>query len=618
MLFVDWLNRTVRERFAKTPARRSRHFRLGAVEALEDRCLLATFTVMNTNDAGPNSLRQAISDANNTSGQDTILFDPTLTGRTIPVGAQLVITEAVTINGSSSRADGIILDGGAAQGIFQVNSSANGVVINNLTMTNGSDTEGGGFRNFGVATLNNVVVSNSSATAGGGGIANRGSGNLTINNSQIVGNQSQFAGGIFNDNSAGLTINRSTISGNFGNGGASGGVLNRATTTINASTISGNTSSFQGAGVLHESGTLTINNTTIAHNSDIGTASLGGGGLQVQNGTVNLTHVTIANNLSLSTAANSGGGIGRTGGTVNLERSIVAQNLNPANTANNNTGGTINQTFSTVTNNRVVGPLQDNGGPTLTMLPTTRFLTPLDSLGLTPFSTDQRGYPRSVDGNVNGILAIDQGAVEFNPGVNNPYAVSTGPGVVATVFVFGEDGRLQREIHPDGQFTGEIRVALGDVNGDGIKDVITAPGPGGASTIKAFHGFTGAEIRSFNAYGLFTGGVFLASGDFNGDGRDDIVTAPGAGGSADVRVIDSADTSGATDLRRFQAYDNFFGGVQVAVATLSGNNPDIVTAPGPGGGPNVRVFGGTNGIQFGNFNAYGEFSGGVFVVTGDV
>jgi hypothetical protein len=167
-------------------------------------------------------------------------------------------------------------------------------------------------------------------------------------------------------------------------------------------------------------------------------------------------------------------------------------------------------------------------------------------------------------------------------------------------------------------FTGGVRVALADVNGDGTPDVITAPGPGGGPDIRIFDGVTGQKIGEFNAYSaFFSGGVFLAAGDMNGDGRAEIVTAPDAGGGPDVRVFDPA--SGQT-VQEFMAYaPAFTGGVRVAVGDINGDGVgDIITAPGAGGGPEVKAFSGLNASVFRDFMAYDpNFTGGVYVAAGD-
>src|SRR5262249_5377362 len=71
-------------------------------------------------------------------------------------------------------------------------------------------------------------------------------------------------------------------------------------------------------------------------------------------------------------------------------------------------------------------------------------------------------------------------------------------------------------------FTGGVRVALADVRGTKIPDIITAPGPGMSPLIRVFDGVTGQKIFEFMAFDArFTGGCFVATADFNGDGFND-------------------------------------------------------------------------------------------------
>jgi hypothetical protein len=167
-------------------------------------------------------------------------------------------------------------------------------------------------------------------------------------------------------------------------------------------------------------------------------------------------------------------------------------------------------------------------------------------------------------------------------------------------------------------FTGGVRVALGDVNGDGVPDMVTGAGPGGGPHVRVFDGTTGAEIRSFFAYSTgFTGGVFVGAGDVNGDGIADIITGAGPGGGPHVRVFDG--TTGA-EIRSFFAYPPAFtGGVFVAGADVNQDGAaDIITGAGPGGGPHVRVFHGGTGALLQSFFAFPPaFTGGVFVAGAD-
>ena len=95
-------------------------------------------------------------------------------------------------------------------------------------------------------------------------------------------------------------------------------------------------------------------------------------------------------------------------------------------------------------------------------------------------------------------------------------------------------------------------VAAGDINGDGVAEVITTPGTGVAVTVKEFNGVTGGLIRQFAGFEpTFKAGVSLAVGDLDGDGFDEIVLGAGAGGTSRVRVLDGR--TGAL-RKQFQAY----------------------------------------------------------------
>jgi hypothetical protein len=159
---------------------------------------------------------------------------------------------------------------------------------------------------------------------------------------------------------------------------------------------------------------------------------------------------------------------------------------------------------------------------------------------------------------------------------------------------------------------------VGDVNGDGYPDLITAPGPGGGPDIHVYDGKTGNLIRRFFAYNpLFTGGQFLASGDLNGDGFADIIVGADKGGGPNVIAFSGKDGS---VMYNFMAYNiSFTGGVRVGAGDVNGDGKsDILVVPGPGGGPNVTVFNGATGGILSSFFAFNPAeSHGLFVAGGD-
>lgn len=214
----------------------------------------------------------------------------------------------------------------------------------------------------------------------------------------------------------------------------------------------------------------------------------------------------------------------------------------------------------------------------------------------------------------------------YRPPVANVLVGQAGNSTVVRTFdgVRNGQGALNQFFAFDGDFLGGVRVASGDINGDGVADIITGAGPGAAPAVKVFDGREGQQLQSFFAYDAgFRGGVFVGAGDVNGDGVDDIITGAGSGGPPQVTVFSGGNSQQL--LASFFAYDQAFtGGVTVALGDVNndGRN-DIITGAGSGGGPRVRVFDGLslNGEPqlLSEFFAYDpNFTGGVFVGAGDV
>ncbi len=144
-----------------------------------------------------------------------------------------------------------------------------------------------------------------------------------------------------------------------------------------------------------------------------------------------------------------------------------------------------------------------------------------------------------------------------------------------------------------------------------------APGAGGGPEVQIYQ--NGVDINNFYAYDpSFSGGVRTAIGNLSGTGMPELVTAPGPTGGPNIKVFNPY--TGQL-LLSFYAYDpSFTGGVYVAVGDVFGNGyDDIITGAGYGGGPNVKVFDGKTGQLVLSFYAYDSaFTGGVTVASADV
>jgi predicted outer membrane repeat protein len=418
----------------------------------------ANFNVTNLNDAGAGSLRQAIVDANNAVGADTVTFQAGLTGTITLTTGQLYIADSVDIQGPGAAV--LTVSGNNSSRVFYLyNSDATiDVIISGLTITGGSDTIGGGVVDFDEnLTLDQVTVTGNTAAGDGGGLwADGFSMNLTIRDSTFSGNTAgSDGGGIYVEDTGGpLLIQRTTITGNDAadDGGGIYFYDPDDDVTIEDSTISGNSAGGLGGGIYlydTDGGTHVIRGTTVSGND-----AQAGGGLflygpdnpfSIENSTISgnqatagdgggiylynlyaafaLRHITVSGN----TASGTGGGVFTPNASVPIDNSIVANNTAGTNNdLGNGIDGNFDLSFSLVeapgtanindsggnifNQDPQLGPLQNNGGPTQTHLPGATGASPVINAGSSVFTVDQRGQPRPVG------AAVDMGAVEVNPG----------------------------------------------------------------------------------------------------------------------------------------------------------------------------------------------------------
>ncbi len=165
-------------------------------------------------------------------------------------------------------------------------------------------------------------------------------------------------------------------------------------------------------------------------------------------------------------------------------------------------------------------------------------------------------------------------------------------------------------------FQGGANIASGDFDGDGVDEIITGAGPGGGPHVRIFDKDGNVKTQFFAFNPNFRGGVTVAAGDLDGDGIDEIITGIASSGDPYVRIFD---ISGKVEVQ-FSAYNkNFQGGVNVASGDLDGDGIDeIITGAGNGGGPQIRIFDGAGKVK-GQFFAYDKnLRGGVNVVVSNV
>ena len=308
-----------------------------------------TITVINTNDSGPGSLRQALTDA---SEGDTITF--AVSGTIRLIRGELLVNKDVNISGPGT--DNLAVSGNAKSRVFHI-STGTTATISGLTIKNGvatgnyPDNSGGGIYNdHATLTVNDCAITGNFASVGGG--INNDAFNpnhenvhavLTINNSIFTENSVDGNGGaIYNyayRSYANLTINKSAFTGNAAAsfGGAVGNVtLDVPTSTmvsLNNSTLTGNTAT-EGGGILNYSvlnapGTVEVNNSTLSGNS-----AEQGGGICNDSGDSGYVQVYVNSSTLTGNSGTDGGGISNfsDGGDAVLQISDSTLSSNSATT----------------------------------------------------------------------------------------------------------------------------------------------------------------------------------------------------------------------------------------------------------------------------------------------
>ncbi len=237
--------------------------------------------------------------------------------------------------------------------------------------------------------------------------------------------------------------------------------------------------------------------------------------------------------------------------------------------------------------------------------------TLVEGTAFVPFP-GRSGSVRAVTGDFNGDGQIDEAYV-------------TGPGGGSTLRVVGANGAdllSAIDLFPNEDLTRiGLFVTAGDIDGDGTDELIVTPDNGGGARVKIFKLTANGLTPIADFFGItdpdFRGGARAAIGDLNGDGKRDLIVTAGMNGGPRVAVFDGRSiVSFGTPLKMI---DDFFAfdaadrsGVNVAAGDLDGDGKaELLFGAGPGGGPRVLVLrfadlANAGSAPFANFFAYDD------------
>ncbi|MBN1510932.1 MAG: hypothetical protein JXB13_02875 [Phycisphaerae bacterium] len=399
----------------------------------------AVLPVTSAADSGEGSLREALAGANDGDVIDASGVAGTITLTSGP----LLVAGSLTVVGPG--ADALTVSGDSACRVFQISGSH--VTIQDLTIADGFSAESGGGIHISsgsgsLVVLQGCFIAGNSTTLGGGGIWSSGGARLIVLRCVISGNSaSGSGGGILNENSV-LGVFESSISGNTA-GVCGGGIMNDGRPVwgmvqIDHSTLDGNWANYGGGiynGGSHGSASLLVESSTFSGNSAHNVAAISNDGAWSGSADVQIHACTFSGNTAGSanaTIRNDGrfGGhaevelgntilvVGTPGVTFEIESGEVTSS--GYNLSSDGGGGVLNHATDILHTDPLLGPLQDNGGPTFTQaLLAGSPAIDAGNRGACWIDQDQRGVPGPFDdpaiANAAGGDGSDIGAFEVTP-----------------------------------------------------------------------------------------------------------------------------------------------------------------------------------------------------------
>jgi autotransporter-associated beta strand protein len=227
---------------------------------------------------------------------------------------------------------------------------------------------------------------------------------------------------------------------------------------------------------------------------------------------------------------------------------------------------------------------------------------------VTPFNYDYRGGIRvsATDLDGDGHSETIQGT---GPGVRNMVTVMTGNAPFESV--------LTQFFPFEASFAGGIYVSTGFIDGDNVPDIVVTPDESGGPRVQVYRGTDFVKIADF--FGIddpnFRGGARTAVGDINGDGIGDLVVAAGFGGGPRIAAFNGKTVAVNSPQKLFGDFFAFEqslrNGAYIAVGDVNGDGKaDIFAGGGPGGGPRITAFSGASLMQNGSLNPIVNFFAG--------
>ncbi len=395
-------------------------------------------------------------------------------------------------------------DGG---GLYNNNGTVSlqgGSVQNNM-----ASLDGGGVANWGAIVVTNTSFSDNSARLGAGILNHSSSGaTLDITGASFTGNTASTSGGALRNGTGAATVVRDSV---FEQNEASSGgaiALQDSQVEIYRSTIRDNTADSGGGGISSDS---TLSDLRISDSSIYGNHASDGAGIWSRDGDVSLTNVTLSGNIATGAGggmlssfgsatldnvtvttnqASTAGGITSNSAVVNLRNSVIAANTasiadpdlsgstyrslgsnfvgdigGATGLQDGENGDHVGDSAGSGTIAPLLGPLQDNGGTTLTHAPLAG--SPVIDAGNNSgvAITDQRSLPRSLDGDGDGTVTVDIGAVEyFDPSA-----------FVVNSFADTVDANVGDGVAQDALGNTSLRAAIMEANADALADTIIVP-----------------------------------------------------------------------------------------------------------------------------------------------